>query len=297
LRLLLKEDNLATSDPFAINLLEHHCDKRQREDSQTWKLHEHFVVKPILQVMDEFEERYIRETIGRLLVNTLTIGDDNDIMGLYPKYALLNHSCRHNTRVIKFPANDGFRIHVVARTRIAKGEPITTRYIPYTQGTVARRQALYDKWYFNCTCQLCSDPTEGGSYFSGVACEKCHNGYLLPVINSDQPTWQCHHCDDDSQEVDEIIKFMNLMAIKATEANSFTILQKTVDTLKAKLHPNHYILVRLEQKMARIMSADKALLRKEKVAICQHVIAVRSFHEHDPQAMPWYKTLVNEMIK
>ena len=49
------------------------------------------------------------------------------------------------------------------------------------QGRVKRRKKLREKWFFDCSCPRCSDPTEFGSHVSTLKCdnESC-SGLLLP---------------------------------------------------------------------------------------------------------------------
>ena len=49
--------------------------------------------------MTRLEREEIRQALGILLTNTLSISieEGQEIMGLFPKYAMLNHSCQHNT--------------------------------------------------------------------------------------------------------------------------------------------------------------------------------------------------------
>ena len=44
---------------------------------------------------------------------------------------------------------------------------------------------LKAEWFFDCSCERCSDPTELGSYTSSVCCPGCpKKGYLLPCIGT-----------------------------------------------------------------------------------------------------------------
>ena len=56
-----------------INALEHHTKDREKNDPSSWKIHQAFVVKPLLKM--GFDETDIQEALGKLLVNTLTIGE------------------------------------------------------------------------------------------------------------------------------------------------------------------------------------------------------------------------------
>ena len=91
--------------------------------------------------MSEFEEGDIRQALGILLTNTITIpvGDGSThIMGLFPQYAMLNHSCAHNAKTNIVPqckgSAHGITVELRARRKILRGEEITTRYLPINEG-------------------------------------------------------------------------------------------------------------------------------------------------------------------
>ena len=133
LRLLLMKDN-----PLIFNL-RHHTDLRQTLDPQTWTFHQKFVVEPIKK-MGEFQERDIWTVLGILLTNTISIPIENgstEVMGLFPKYAMMNHSCSHNTKTnIITDSPHAITVQLRARKRILNGEEITTRYLPPSKGKV-----------------------------------------------------------------------------------------------------------------------------------------------------------------
>ena len=47
------------------------------------------------------------------------------------------------------------------------GEEVTTCYLKPEQATFARRQFLFSKWNFWCTCHRCADPSELGAFCGG----------------------------------------------------------------------------------------------------------------------------------
>ena len=87
--------------------------------------------------MSDFDESEIRQALGILLTNTITIpieDEGTDIMGLFPKYAMLNHSCAHNAMTQCKSGAQGITVEVRARRKIFCGEEITTRYLPTNEG-------------------------------------------------------------------------------------------------------------------------------------------------------------------
>ena len=94
--------------------------------------------------MGEFDEGDIRRALGILLTNTITIpvkDGSTQIMGLFPQYAMLNHSCAHNAKTNIIPpcksSAHGMTVELRARRKINCGEEITTRYLPINEGELS----------------------------------------------------------------------------------------------------------------------------------------------------------------
>ena len=98
LRLLLLLRTRHPNADLRLENLQHNTELRQKCDPLSWKLHEKYVIEP-LHEMTRLEREEIRQALGILLTNTLSISieEGQEIMGLFPKYAMLNHSCQHNT--------------------------------------------------------------------------------------------------------------------------------------------------------------------------------------------------------
>ena len=256
----------------------------------TWKIHQQFVLRPLLKM--GFQEDQIQHALGRLLVNTLTIDRPQkaSIMGLFPHYAMLNHSCVHNTKSIiddpKSESDGRFAVRVIATEPISPGTEICTRYLPYNKDTFRRRKTLYEKWHFLCQCQSCSDPTECGTYYGAIACQSCvsedadeaaikERGYLLPHIadadnqgngnSSDgldscdassinKAKWICDKClaTHAPKECEDVLAEMEKISEKAAKTQSFEVCRNALELLRHRLHPNHCIVIALEEKMMRM---------------------------------------------
>ena len=85
---------------------------------------------------------------------------------IYPIYNLMNSFCTCNTRCTI--DQKSFKMIVRAQTLIPKGQQITTRYIPPWDGQPVRLNKIWKHWQFVCFCDRCKDPTEFGTYFSGI---------------------------------------------------------------------------------------------------------------------------------
>ena len=81
--------------------------------------------------------------------------------GLFPVYAMMNTSCRNNTRSTVM---EDHKVEIRAKTRIRAGEEITNEYLKPESSTLLRRSIINTKWFFYCSCPRCLDPTELGKH-------------------------------------------------------------------------------------------------------------------------------------
>lgn len=70
------------------------------------------------------------------------------------------------------------RVKVRATVDIPRGELLYTAYTFTMQGTSARQAHLKGGKYFTCHCERCVDPTELGTHFSSLKCNKCSTGLI-----------------------------------------------------------------------------------------------------------------------
>ena len=126
--------------------------------------------RDICEFRDTFSEAEIQRMIGIMSVNSLGIDlgpDHGELMGFYPLFSNLNHSCLANSRPVKRP---DLGVEVRATRRILRGEEICFRYVVETQPTRSRRDLIHRKWFFICECVRCKDPTESGTYLGALKC-------------------------------------------------------------------------------------------------------------------------------
>ena len=159
-------------------------------------------------------------------------------VGLYGRYAMINHACVSNSKCVVGRASSKYTIQVRSQIEIKKGEEITTRYVGITNGVPLRADMLKEHWCFTCSCARCMDPTELGSYSSAILCKKCNafkdgdgirdEGLLLPnaslssvpedlhllggisptVIAAAATEWKCNTCGESTPKmlVEKIIE-------------------------------------------------------------------------------------------
>ena len=172
----------------------------------------------------------IRKSIGQLFNNAKSLEKQgHQSSGLYGRYAMINHACVSNAKVVVGRATSNFTIQVRSQVFIKKGEEITTRYVGITNGVPLRADMLREHWCFTCSCDRCIDPTELGSYSSAILCKKCMafkegdkeaKGLLLPnasssslgdnssstqsstsMIAASANEWKCNNCEHSTPKV------------------------------------------------------------------------------------------------
>ena len=208
-----------------------------------------------------------------------------------------------------------FRIQVKARSDIEKGEEITTQYMPSTaKGTFYRRKELKHMWCFECCCSLCRDPTESGTMFSALKCPVCENdtdGHLLPDDPLDpESSWRCKICNF-TQEINDVTNLNSemenvldsgLKQPQFTEEGDVPELKRLLLTLQENFHENHYLVVRLKQKLGVLLGSNGDLgdisdnVIKQKLSLCQDVVKIKSKLERGFKGK-WKDVMDNEISR
>ena len=89
------------------------------------------------------------------------------------------HEIQVYARLVKQDIINRIKIYLF-RTDISSGIQLTTSYVSSSQPIMLRRQQLFQAWNFWCSCDLCSDRTEKGTFASAIACyKKCPGTYYF----------------------------------------------------------------------------------------------------------------------
>ena len=148
---------------------------------------------------------------------------------------------------------------------IAKGSKITINYTTNPLlGTVERLKLLETTRFLgSCECQRCKDPTELGSFASGIFCTRCPNqeGILLPEYPLEKESnWVCNKCSSKKSRSfitklldEDVILLDNRDRKKSAKCEAF--IRKYENKI---LHPNHYLLtdIRLLYCVSSTLTAD-----------------------------------------
>lgn len=112
--------------------------------------------------------RHVVSMIGVLRAHFVTVedggGDELGVViagGLYPRQAILNHSCAPNCRLL---FDEGGRLSVAVSPHgggIVSGEELTIAYVAPNEPRSSRQRLLMDGYGFVCTCPRCEMELEG----------------------------------------------------------------------------------------------------------------------------------------
>lgn len=158
---------------------------------------------------------------------------------VYSLGSLFDHSCMANAEHT-FTKNG--KMLVRSTIPIAKGTRITINYsTDPLLGTMQRLKRLENtKSLGYCPCQRCSDPTELGTFSSGILCTSCPNqeGILLPEYSlNPESNWACTKCLANKPS-SFVTKLLDGDVVESVGRNREAFFRKFGHTL----HPNHFLM-------------------------------------------------------
>ncbi|XP_055638361.1 SET domain-containing protein SmydA-8-like [Toxorhynchites rutilus septentrionalis] len=296
LRVLLEKESHPDRWNDEISVMEYHHDVRK--DSMTWNADQNNVVAYLrgpCGLEDRFSEELIQQVIGILEVNAFEARTCNGyaVRGLYPKLAIMAHSCVPNVVHSIHPSHE---YRLIARTAIdvPEGEKLYTSYTYTLSGTSTRQQALKYGKYFSCRCARCLDPTELGTHFSSLKCQKCDNGLIesLDPLN-DEADWKCTHCDFNTKGA-LVQKAVNVMQTELDELaymeygpERLENFERVFKKYKSVLHPLHFINTSIRHSLIELygripgyeMQELPDILLERKVDLCRDIMKVLNVFE------------------
>ena len=223
-------------------------------------------------------EASIHRMTGIIDTNSVDIPlAETEIEGVYPTYSLLEHSCTPNT---KYKFSRSRTLTVKAAVDIRQGEHLSTIYTQMIWGTAARRDFLKNTRFFLCTCRRCADPTELGTNFSAIRCQKCPNGFLMSGAPLDEKAmWICSSCSSiiSSEEAMEINRLLGDEVDKALISPKVDELEKLIERASStQVHPNHFHLFPVKHSLLQMLGRDDTGLDdetvKKKEKLCQEFL-------------------------
>lgn len=165
-----------------------------RRGTNIWKLHEKYVVMPILTSnlksllpnVEKLDMELIQKICAILDINAIEVRGAREILpdkagkdpsfilrGLYRHPALLVHNCLANS----FMTIDAdFNVKLYAGQDVQSGDIVSYNYAQVLLGTKERRSQLEKLKNFICNCKRCMDPQELGTFIGSVQCPSCRQG-------------------------------------------------------------------------------------------------------------------------
>lgn len=147
---------------------------------------------------------------------------------------------------------------VKSKLPIAKGSRITLNYSKNVLwGTKKRLDLLVETRFIEkCLCQRCCDPTELGTFTSGIYCARCpkQEGIMVPENPLDKESyWACNKCSTKKSAAfiahfmeNDVIQLVGRAREKISDCSSF------VRKYGKVLHPNHYVLTDIKMMLCQL---------------------------------------------
>ncbi|OCT96620.1 hypothetical protein XELAEV_18008828mg [Xenopus laevis] len=107
----------------------------------------------------QFGMQYISVIFSVISCNGFTLSDQRGLqavgVGIFPNLCLANHDCWPNCTII---FNNG-KIELRALGKINKGDELSVSYVDFLNLTLDRKEQLKKQYYFDCTCEHCTNKT------------------------------------------------------------------------------------------------------------------------------------------
>ncbi|CAG9858601.1 unnamed protein product [Phyllotreta striolata] len=294
LRLLLAKEKNPTRWKEEIEHMEAHNDIRKQRP--IWNFNQHNVVEYLRSAckLDRFPEELIHTACGILEINAFEARtpEGNAIRCLFPKLAILSHSCVSNIHhAIDGKGNgnvDDFSVTVRAAVDVPAGGELHSSYTYSLWPTLVRREFLRESKYFECTCSRCRDKTELGTHCGTLKCQRCDNGVILSTNPlDDQCEWKCTHCEYKTnavavrkvfaaiqEDLDQVEYVFGAEGIESRE----TLYKK----YKSVLHPKNSYMTILRSALVQLYGKADGytlddlpdLILERKVELCNQLLEV-----------------------
>ncbi|KAL3272854.1 hypothetical protein HHI36_014315 [Cryptolaemus montrouzieri] len=268
------------------------------------KAYEQEIKKTIIPTVDT---KTLHKIYGILDVNATELTDDIDAEILYLTASLIEHNCTPNTIQTIENANNKYRIIFRAALPIKKGEHITSMYTHILWGTISRREHLWERKYFRCTCNRCKDPTEFGTNLSGLKCmgtekQPC-GGLQLPVNPTEQnPSWTCDKCKI-SLPNEDVMEFVNHLGSEVDKILSKQPDLKELEDMLGKLlvflHSNHYHVYTIKHSLVQLYGRNGQVtedILMKKVEMCDELLGItKKLDPGNARLSMYLAVLLNEL--
>lgn len=203
----------------------------------------------------------------------------------------MNHSCVPNCNW-SITYSPEFVIKARASVDIKQGEMLTVtyNYDLSKYGCQVRQKRIKEQAKFTCKCIRCMDPTDLGTFSSGIICFKCKKGIMLPLDPLDtESDWKCNECvytmcqSFVSSFVESLHEQVEMAEAEAEEDTEESVVEIWEDIISSKsgsvLHPNHWILTITSQAIINHQSSKLSELNLKDLDRflwhCEHLLKIR----------------------
>jgi len=161
---------------------------------------------------------------------------------------MIEHACLPNA---SFSFNKDGEMVIRTTVPIKKGAKILlNQKIGVLSGTIKRQNELKDTRFYSCDCVRCKDPTELGTFVSGIYCRKCpdQEGIILSENPLDElAEWVCNKCAD-RHSPDSIGLVFNGAGdeFDALNRQSITEMESFLNKFAKVLHPNFFFMMNVK---------------------------------------------------
>lgn len=289
LRVLLTKDKDLERWTKEVEPMESHDEERRK--SKLYEIDQNNVVNYLIKHCKcNYSEELIQKVLGILEVNAFEArtGSGYNIRVLYPKLAILAHSCVPNTTHTTFITED-YKMVARVTVDVEEGQDLYSTYTYTTYGTIQRQYHLKEGKFFVCHCKRCLDPTELGTNFSTLKCSKCDNGWVLPQNPIDpEKTWNCTVCKFTTS-ASAVSKAVETLQTELDGLNNMGFTAQRLEALEAFmkkyrgiLHPRHHILITAKQNLIQLygrvpgyeMAELPDLMLERLLEFCQDILKV-----------------------
>ncbi|XP_017465315.1 PREDICTED: protein msta [Rhagoletis zephyria] len=314
LKSLLLRENPANA-AYYEQLLQMEAHLEERRNTEIWKDSQKGVVEPILNAGltkylkdgKSIDVTLLQKLLAIVDVNCFEVRapDEGQLRGIYPRAALLAHSCISN---VQSCIDESYQLKMFVTRDVSKGEMLYNCYTNVLLGTDERRNMLKVGKYFDCKCERCEDPTELGSHMSSFMCARCaenkrEGGFIVKqmrkqyAVQKPQPqtqqqssknlpkqawVWQCLQCGHTLpvDTVDQLVERAKEEMFHAKD--DITRYELLLAKLTRYFHPNHYLLLDIKQNIAAILRSilqnftlqPGRKVYERKVRLCQDIFGV-----------------------
>ncbi|CAG0879389.1 unnamed protein product [Darwinula stevensoni] len=206
------------------------------------------------------------------------------IQGLYTLASKLEHSCIPN---IHRSYQEDYNMIARAAIPIKKGQHFTVTYADTMWPTPKRREYLYSTKYFWCKCPRCKDPTELGTYLSGIKCLTCKSGWVISKDPLDEDAdWHCEQCNSNVRK-ETIVEMTSLLedVVEDLEKKENATIEDYKEILKRHapfLHPTHAQVLDVKHSLSQMYGNEEGYQMeqldedqvKHMVDLCSDVLRV-----------------------